>query len=61
MALFTETTIVTPEEVDSKIRLGVGVRVYVSPAALAWLTIPGSMMLTSRIEDRANLSRCLGN
>jgi len=36
MALLTEKTILTPEELDSKIRSGEGVREYVSPAALAW-------------------------
>jgi hypothetical protein len=60
-ALFTETTSVTSEEVDSKIRTGEEVRVYVSPAALAWLAIPESRMLASKIEHRASLSRCLGN
>jgi hypothetical protein len=61
MALFTETTIFTPEELDSRVRPGEGVNVYASPAASAWLTIAGSRMLASRIEHRANLIECLGN
>ncbi len=60
-AFFTKTTMVTPEELDSKTRLGEGVRVYVSPVALAWLAIPERRMLASRTEHRANLSGCLGN
>lgn len=35
LALLTETTIVTPEELGSRIRLGEGVIMYVSPAAFA--------------------------
>ena len=56
MALFTDTTIVTPEEVDSKIRLGEGVRAYFSPAAVAGLAIPASSTLPSRTEHRANFN-----
>ncbi len=61
MALFTEMTIVTPEELDSRTRLGEGVIVYVSPAAFAWSIVPENRKLAMSIEHRMNLSRRLGN
>ncbi len=61
MALFTKTTIATPDELDSIIRLGEGVIVYVSPAAFAWLIVPENRKLAMSIEHRVNLSRRLCN
>jgi hypothetical protein len=55
MALLTETLIVTPEEVDSKIRAGDELMLYVS-TALASLETPESVMQTMSIKNGAILS-----
>jgi len=61
MALFTKTTIATPDELDSIMRLGEGVIVYVSPAAFTWSIVPENRKLAMSIEHRVNLNRRLGN
>jgi hypothetical protein len=58
--LLTETVIVTPEEVDSKIRLGVETTPYIS-TALAWLVKLESVMQTMSIKNGASFSRRVRN
>jgi hypothetical protein len=60
MALLTKTVIVTPEEVDSKIRLGEEIMLYISTAR-AWLETPENVIPTISIKNGVNLSRRLCN
>ena len=59
-ALLTDTAIVTPEGLDSKILFGVDVIAYIS-TALTWLEIPQNVMPTISISKGVNFSGRLGN
>ena len=60
MALLTETVIVTPEEVDSRIRFGAETMLYISTAR-AWLETQKSVILAMSIKNGVSLHRRICN